>query len=166
MSLASHSKLALREGAEIPEKYRAACMLAMSLQQELSSLGKTPETLTDAEIENYIRTNLGGGRMGLWPANPEPPQSLPSLVKRWVERDKWWLSTMLLLTVLVATCWMSAFSSSDTLSLYWGLVCATAGVYFAVVVGRTRRSRLFFAGCGGLVGIVVALMVYVSYFIY
>lgn len=163
MSLVSHSRLALREGAEIPEKYRAAFMLATSLQQELSSLGKTPEKLTEAEIEDYIRTNLSGGRMSLWPTSPEPPQNLLSLVKRWAKRDKWWLTAMLVLTVLVATCWMFAFQSADTFNLYWVLVLTTAGVYFAVVVGRTRKSRLFFTCCGGLLSIVVVLLVVLVY---
>lgn len=158
MSLTAHSSLALRKGVEVPEKYRAAFMLALAMQQEFNELDKTPEKLTEAQIENYINTRLSGGRMTLRSAFPEPPQSLLRVTKEWVKRDKWWLTVMSGLTLLVATCWMSAFDSPDTMNIYWLLVCATAGVHFAVVVGRTRKSRLFIACFGGLLGIVLALV--------
>lgn len=165
MLLAARSRLASVNIGDVPAKYRAASMLALAMQQEFGTLGKTPDKLTEAQIQHCVNKHLDGGRMRLPTAFSESPSSLPSVVWEWLRRDKWWLIILLQLAILLLAGPFTFVTSDATENLYWAMVGWTASLCFALLVGQTLISRLFFV-CLGVLLSTAGLLIYIIYSMY
>jgi len=166
MSLLSHlRRLALAGGTDVPARYKAALELSHAMQHELShSGGGDAIKLTGRQLEHRVHRALRGGRMQLPTAADELPTAATStsagkptrLVRAWLRRERWWFTALVVLTsFLVGGFLLALWTYSLLSSLYWAALCWTVGVYAAMAVGRTKRTRGFILICGLMLGIIV-----------
>lgn len=139
---------------EVRAKYLAVLDLASTMGEELTSVGEVPSTLTDRQLNRCITKRLDGGRIKAQTLTGQDPRTngrLRNELWKWVKKEKWWIS---ILAILIAVDYY-ILSIFLYLPQFWGTVCCTVGVYFAIMVGRTWKSRVFIAFCGAIVGIII-----------
>lgn len=141
---------------EIRARFLAALDLASAMKEELTDVGEVPDTLTDRQLNRCITKRLDGGRIKVQTLTTQhlgTNRRLRNELWKWVKKEKWWIG---ILTMLIAVDFYALFTLPDSpgLPLFWSTLCGTAGVHFAVVVGRAWKSRLFIAFCGAIVGII------------
>ena len=138
----------LRNNVEVPSRYMAVLNLASAINQDLTSDGKTPETLADAQLRHRISKELNGGRIELRTQFPVIGRySFRKGMRDWFRRGKWWF-----ILAVVSTSIMPFLMPAITLAI---------GAFLALTVARTKRSQTFF-GVWGLIIFLPASAVYFS----
>ncbi|KAH7160999.1 hypothetical protein EDB81DRAFT_783720 [Dactylonectria macrodidyma] len=132
MWLMAHKELEQRNGIEIPGKYKAVLDLATALNQELSSIGEAPNSLTNKQLRHRIETQLDEGRVKTDTPFPIARYSFRTNLWGWIKKEKWWLVLLLICGPCVA---------GPTAPIFIGVLAALA-------IGRTRKSRVLMIVCG------------------
>jgi len=153
MWLGSTITLARHNDDEVPTKYKAALTFVAALYSQLGGFGKEPASLTNQQLETAIKNELvGGSILTETTAISVPDYNIFRGIWEWVKGNPIWLFMILTTTVFIST-WV-AFPKDYLLLGQPFQIPFHTGMIFAVVVGRTKRSRFFFA----LVGLVITLV--------
>lgn len=147
--LKAHSSL-LDSKFRVPSTYQAILALAENIQSQFGP-GRDVEP---EKLDQHVATELDGGRISIPDATPLPNISALKLMGRWIKRNGGWFVGLFLLTAYVAVGWIYT-----PLLPYVTLVVFDITVMFALVVGRTRQSRLWMLFGGGVVALIVGLCV-------
>ncbi|KAM7193918.1 hypothetical protein V8F20_008188 [Naviculisporaceae sp. PSN 640] len=145
---------------EIPSEYKAALAFVSTLHTEMAAAGKErPESLTNKQLKDCIRTDLGGGRI-LAPAPSKSARRYSVLRSLWklVRQHPFLFPTFVLMSGYMTT-WVLFPISYAVLGIAFVFFIHT-GFVFALAIGRTNRSRAIFAWAG----ILAMLMIMVLWF--
>lgn len=159
----AHKRLEKRQQAEvdreIPSEYKAALTFVSHLHSEITTAGKgRPESLTNKELEKAIRTDLGGGRILLPTLTNNPPRySFLREVWKMTKSRPFLFPTSVLMTAYMTT-WVLFPVLAPVAAGTVFVIFIHTGFVFALAIGRTRRSRGFFAWAGILVMILFTLL--------
>ncbi|KAH7142700.1 hypothetical protein B0J13DRAFT_503038 [Dactylonectria estremocensis] len=137
MWLKAHKELKQWNGIEVPGKYKAVLDLAAALNQELSSIGETPDALTNKQLRHRIKARLDEGRVKADIPFPIAKYSFRTNFWGWIKKEKWWLVLLLICGPMVV---------GPTAPIFIGVLAALA-------FGRTRKSRVFMIMCGLVIAI-------------
>ena len=167
MWLKAHLKLSNRGPYEIPNRYKAAVRLTRSIAVDFGDVDKAT-TMSNKEFSTHVRQNLRGGRVRGDPTMALGRYNFRSGLKSWIAREKWWFSGIMLCTAFCCTGWMLPYA---LFGLLWLAVWLWPVIAFAMAVGTTRKSRLFFLGCWLVVGLawilpihIMSVMEHMSYY--
>lgn len=151
--LRAHRKLSRRGAYEIPNRYKAALRLAGAVSQDFAEF-QDAKALTNRDFVEHLRRARDGGRVRGDSAMPvaERQDSLWRSVKNWFKREKWWASVLVIDTLWLCTVWVVL---SVVWTPYWLSLWMWLSIVFALGVGTTRKSRLFFVVIWLLLGIAV-----------
>lgn len=153
--LGPHKTLKNLGGKDKPTKYAAAFALVAAMGPEINSVGPAPaQDLTNRQLEQLIKTDLKGGRIMAEPIPgrlaPEDSYYISRALWTWIKRHKWWFIVLLLNTVFLVF-WL-VLGELAIYSFYLLPFCFHTGMVFALVVGRTGKSRFFFVFTGFILG--------------
>lgn len=140
MWLKAHLKLSGRGPYEIPNRYKAAVKLTRSIAVDFGDVDQAT-ALSNKEFSAHVKRSLRGGRVGGDPAMALGKYSFRSGLKGWVAREKRWFSGMILCTLFCCTGWLLPY---EVFGLLWLSVWLWPMIAFALAVGTTSKSRLFF----------------------
>lgn len=140
MWLRAHLKLSSRGPYEIPNRYKAAVKLTRAIAVDFGDADEATY-LSNKEFSTHISRNLKGGRVGGDPAMALGKYSFRNGVKGWISREKWWFSGIVLCSVFCCVGWLLPY---EVFGLLWLAVWSWPIIVFALAVGTTRKSRLFF----------------------
>lgn len=178
--LRAHVRLSSR-GAyhEIPNRYQSALVLSKAIAEGFAAHAPKPSAMSNKDFELHRSKTLKGGsvrhdtvrtfmgsKVGVW-AN----------TKKWLRREKWSCLALTILTAWVAAGWMVVGYAEQRISYYgyspseYRTFVAVEVFYmlslwtvpsflFAMLIGTTTKSRLFFMGVWAIPGIVVIIALF------
>lgn len=179
--LRAHVRLSSRGPYEVPNRYQGAMALSKSIEEDFAEHDK-PMAMSNKDFTNYRSKTLRGGSVRHFSTRSLVPDKAGvwASTKRWLKQERWWCIALLVETVWVSTGWMAvgaAFNAIDY-PYTWGSYVAyrrtalfVEGLYgvtswawpamlFAMAIGTTRKSRLFFIGCWELIGLVIVISLF------
>lgn len=178
--LRAHVRLSSRGPYEFPTQYQGAMVLSNSIEEEFTEHDK-PMAMSNEDFTNYRSKILRGGSVRNFSTRslvPGAKVGVWSSIKRWLRKERWWCIALLVETVWVSTGWMACtgllnpfynsyyggsfrdFSSLD--GFYLLSLWAWPSMVFAMAIGTTRKSRLFFIGCWEVLGLVIIMSLFNS----
>ncbi|KAM7210172.1 hypothetical protein V8F06_014449, partial [Rhypophila decipiens] len=154
MWLGPHKSLRRLGAKETPRKYGAAMSLVTGVTRELRHTAQnSPQTLTNRQLERIVKTDLDGGNIAneniLVPFYGSDYKICASLWA-WVKSRA---SLVVQLTILSLYLWFAL--PSPSLFLVFGVIFIVpvhTGIAFALAIGKTRKTRVFLAVLGFLIG--------------
>lgn len=153
--LRAHVRLSSRGPYEVPNRYQGALVLSRSIDEEFTEHGK-PMVMSDKDFSSYRSKTLMGGsvqhhsvrpilasKMGVW-----------AKTKEWLRRDKWWCIAFAVETVWLSLGWMIPEG------FYSMTLWAWPSFIFAMIIGTTTKSRLFFISLWEVIGLVILITLF------
>lgn len=177
--LRAHVKLSRRGPYEIPNRYKGALVLSKAIEQDFAEHEK-PGTMNEKDFTEHRSKILKGGTV--WSDSVQPPldskRGVWSSTKKWMRQDRWWCVALAVDAIWLSVGWIalkesrnvyeyedvfdSSRSSQNAYRNYRALegfyaitLWAWPAVIFAMIIGTTRKSRLFFVSCGIVIGFVI-----------
>jgi hypothetical protein len=141
MWLKAHKELKLRDGVQVPVRYRAVLDLAAALNS-----GQGAPTFTNSLLEEHVKS-LRGGAIAAENPRSSLRYSFRATILPWIKEHKWW--------VLVC--------AITTGPLLVPVVSCTA---VALLIGRTTAVRVLLLICGFSVVVIVVAPTFVLYLWY
>lgn len=155
--LRAHLKLLRYEGHEKPNRYQAALLLSKSIEYDFKGF-EDPSTTTNRSFDRHVAKTLNGGMVELEPLSPtaELHPGFKRSLKNWFQKERWWASFLMLDTVWLGVGWLTIRSWLSA-TFYWLTLFAWPSIVFALILGTTRNSRLFFVTSWVTFGIAMLL---------
>lgn len=153
--LRAHLKLSHYENfrkLEKPSRYKAALKLSESIDHDFEG-SEDPSTTTNKQFHQHVEKTLNGGRVRGQSLSPtgELRFGIKRGLKNWFKKEKWWASFLMLDLVWIGVGWMieglsllAALPDWLKAAVYWLALWAWPSIVFALILGTTRNSRLFF----------------------
>lgn len=157
--LRAHRRLSRAGTYEILNRYKAAIQLSDSINDDLRGRdgdATLARGFSNKDFDQYIKDVHGGSVIMETPPfiiNKNP--GVWKKIMNWFSKERWWASALILNTVWLSVGWMAAFGDFRLWVLFWLTLWIWPSIVFALVVGTTRKSRLFFVFVWTLIGIVV-----------
>lgn len=141
MWLGSHITMRKRGMRVVSGEFRAVYELATAMRKQLSQINKDPSTLTEQQLKHNIRKRLRGGKIGYDFGSAIPVQDISTrkALFQWLKKQFWWL-----LAFVISGALIFIGLQIDARFWSWG-VGASFGIFIALCIGTTHKSRLFFA---------------------
>lgn len=169
--LRAHTKLLHRGPYEIPNRYQGAILLSQSISEDFAEHQK-PTAMNNKDFADYYSKTLRGGAVRCRSVRSPvelTPTRLWHSTKRWFEKEKWWFIALAVDTVWMGTGWMAVTSLlyryyfyyydrslgyfDALLAFYLISWWAWPSIVFALMIGTTTKSRLFFISCWVAIGV-------------
>ncbi|KAK0724608.1 hypothetical protein B0H67DRAFT_568303 [Lasiosphaeris hirsuta] len=151
MWLKAHLTLLRRADGEVPNKYNASLVLAARMRSDLK-IGITRQ-LTNQELDGVIKEHTGG-RIDMQEAIPVQDFDLRRGLWGWVKANKWWSALLVSLALVLVAGWIIGFYI-----LWIPIMIFLSAICLTLAVGRTTKSRLFFAACGAVLAAIVSVII-------
>ncbi|KAK3314248.1 hypothetical protein B0H66DRAFT_504169 [Apodospora peruviana] len=153
-----------KSSSEFAGKYHAAITLALSLSSALQDSGRKYEDLSKKELDRFIKLQLGGGMIV-----SQSDKDLPStayigpwrLAWAWIKNNRMWAAALFLFGAFVHGFVIWVFTVE--IPFYHLILVQYIGLIFALSVGRTSKSRLFFTFSSTLVAAVIFLAIFLGF---
>ena len=150
MWLKAHLTMRLRGRAEVAGGYKAVLELASSIASELGKENENPLNLTEQQLQQSIN-RLDCGTISYKSAITQSSYSFRKGLSKLPKSEKCWLSAVCLSCLCLSLIWMVNFP------FFFFMTFFLFSIGFAVIVGRTNKSRMFLTLCGCVPGIIVAV---------
>ncbi|KAK3378805.1 hypothetical protein B0T24DRAFT_522841 [Lasiosphaeria ovina] len=146
---------------EVPQGWKALIELSSTMKQELDSKNINPKNLTDKQLKDKIRKSLRDGSVSLQYPLQRHNHKIGRRFGEFFASNAWWfvswLAAISLTTIVIS-------HSPIMLRTVWCTLGALAfGIFWAIVVGTTRRSKAAIAIFWALVGLCIGLTLQVCY---
>lgn len=148
----AHLELSRRGQYEVLHRYQAAIQLSRSINRDFGPVDIC--TLHSKEFVKELKRVHHGGRVtcrnGAQPV--QTGHSMRMSVRNWFKRERWWVIVLAAHTIWISVSWMRPFG----FDFFYIFTCwVWPSVVFALVVGSSLRSRLFFITIWVLPGVVI-----------
>lgn len=155
--LRAHIKLSRHGAYEIPNRYKGVLCLSKSIERDFGSLEQAT-AMSNKEFAIYRDKTLNGGKVKgdrALPVNEYSVRSgIKNSIKKWIKSEKWWCTVLSIHTIWLGVGWIVIFyiatntrnfaATQFVLVLFWITLWTWPSMVFAMIVGNTRKSRLFF----------------------
>jgi hypothetical protein len=169
MWLKAHLQLPLVGQSEVPCGWRCVIELAEAMSQEFRETNIDPRALTDRQLKALVYKQMRGGAVGFSTPLTRNGYGFRKGFVAWLKKDRWWLvafggvSAGLLPITITWPFWRRDSSGFTTYHVeiyifFMAVVPGLAwGLIFAMLVGRSNRSRSFLVFCWVAVSVAVGL---------
>lgn len=179
--LRAHVRLSSRGPYEVPNRYQGALALRKSIDEDFAEHGK-PTAMSDKDFSLHCSKTLMGGSVRNHSVRPIIASKVGvwANTKKWLKGEKWWCIAFAIETLWLSLGWMalqysfqrliyygyyvyrsSAYRSFEALEGFYSITLwAWPSVIFAMIIGTTTKSRLFFISCWVVIGLVILISLF------
>ncbi|KAM7194553.1 hypothetical protein V8F20_007909 [Naviculisporaceae sp. PSN 640] len=158
MWLGAHKALVQHVDRDVPSGFKAAYMLATSLNLQLAGIHKSTALLTTKQLSQIVERDLAGrGIMTEEVTTLESANySMWRACRVWMKHHPWWSVWLTVLTAYL-TWWPLLFYSVWLAIMYghFSVVALHLGSVIALAVGSTRKTQALFIFLGAAVGVLI-----------
>ncbi|KAK1673443.1 hypothetical protein BDP55DRAFT_695443 [Colletotrichum godetiae] len=152
MWLKARLTMRMRRRYDVPRGYKGVLELSHAIHKELQET--EPDELSHDQLSEEIKKSLKGGRIQLELADSPATYGFWRANWVWLKEERWWIGPVLLMMVTSAP--LIVINNS----FGWWLLVPIIALLLALMVGRSKKSRIIIAFVSFTVGTITFLGVW------
>ncbi|KAF5506281.1 hypothetical protein CGCS363_v005435 [Colletotrichum siamense] len=147
MWVKSHMTMRMRGRFDKPKGFKGVLELAAAIRTELQE--SNPDDLNHDQLSEEIKKRLRGGTIELEKAGSSAMYGVWGGLWGWIKNWRWWATTWCLLTAI------GSLLITYRGGVFLWIMILSASMFFAMVIGRSSKSKAMLSLWGFVLGIII-----------